>query len=107
MILRFITFYFVDLTFRLQGQCKPNAIELARIAEVQPVLADFRLQSSAKKQCKIVESSIIRFIVKFPSNHIVFSSNFRQNRLLNNVPERITQQFLRIMLHPVVHLTTV
>ena len=24
-----------------QGQCKPNAIELARIAEVQPVLADF------------------------------------------------------------------
>ena len=26
---------------RRQGQCKPNAIELARIAEVQPVLADF------------------------------------------------------------------
>jgi hypothetical protein len=25
----------------MQGQCKPNAIELARIAEVQPVLADF------------------------------------------------------------------
>jgi len=23
----------------MQGQCKPNAIELARIAEVQPVLA--------------------------------------------------------------------
>ena len=28
---------------RLQGRCKPNAIELARIAEVQPVLAN-RLQ---------------------------------------------------------------
>jgi hypothetical protein len=27
-----------------QGQCKPNAIELARIAEVQPVLAEFTQQ---------------------------------------------------------------
>ena len=27
-----------------QGQCKPNAIELARIAEVQPVLAVFARQ---------------------------------------------------------------
>ena len=29
---------------RLQGRCKPNAIELARIAEAQPVLARFRVQ---------------------------------------------------------------
>lgn len=36
----------IDVRFfvsRVQGRCKPNAIELARIAEVQPVLAN-RLQ---------------------------------------------------------------
>ena len=31
----------------MQGQCKPSAIELARIAEAQPVLA-----ALCKKRCK-------------------------------------------------------
>ena len=35
------------LEFGVQGQCKPNAIEFTRIAEVQPVLAKF----FAKLQC--------------------------------------------------------
>jgi len=35
---------FTIYVFTRQGQCKPNAIELARIAEVQPVLAEFTQQ---------------------------------------------------------------
>ena len=31
----------IQTKIMLQGQCKPRAIELARIAEVQPVLAIF------------------------------------------------------------------
>jgi hypothetical protein len=34
----------------LQGQCKPSAIELARIAEVQPVLAVFDGKYSKKRR---------------------------------------------------------
>ena len=34
----------------LQGQCKPRAIELARIAEVQPVLAVFDGKDSEKRR---------------------------------------------------------
>jgi hypothetical protein len=35
----------------VQGQCKLNAIELARIAEAQPVLADFIGKGMKKSVC--------------------------------------------------------
>ena len=60
----------------MQGQCKPNAIELARIAEVQPVLATC---------CKITTNhrhgkQNIQYPVDSPKN---FSSDFNtQNRKL-------------------------
>ena len=48
----------------MQGQCKPNAIELARIAEVQPVLAFFhdakvrRFLHSCNKKTKLFAHTV-------------------------------------------------
>jgi hypothetical protein len=48
-------------TFRGQGQCKANAIELARFAEPQPVLALLGAKVSKKKSLQCFGTIWYRF----------------------------------------------
>jgi len=91
----------------MQGQCKPNAIELARIAEVQPVLADFIGKGRAFFHAPPLKSSSRQIIVFSVVNRAGQSSNSRQNHLFDNVPKRIAKFLLRTVLHIVVSLALV
>jgi hypothetical protein len=73
----------------VQGQCKPNAIELARIAEVQPVLADFI--GKGRKEFSPHDD----FIFYRPTNRPTLLEFVRQTvRLLALSPHKGTQKSL-------------
>ena len=91
----------------MQGQCKPNAIELARIAEVQPVLADFIGKVRQKINVFWDMRQLPVFAYFTASFHYDSASILRQNRIFHEVPKRIAQLPLRIALHAVVHLATI
>ena len=59
----------------MQGQCKPSAIELARIAEVQP---NFAVVSTAKIRRILDSSKIFAFFLRFlPSPLFLLTSYLR------------------------------
>ena len=91
----------------MQGQCNPNAIELARIAEVQPVLADFIGKVRQKINVFWDMRQLPVFAYFTASFHYDSASILRQNRIFHDVPKRIAQLPLRIALHAVVHLATI
>ena len=97
--------YSVSLT--MQGQCKPDAIELARIAEVQPVLADFigkgRVFFNAPPRIPYVRKISVNSSVNLAS----VLRNFRKNGLNNDLPKLVAQLGLRVLLHVVVSLHSV
>ena len=81
----------------MQGQCKPNAIELARIAEVQPVLAKL-----FAKICMIFQAYNSRYphSETLRKNENPIRKNLRKTAYLRPLirqKKRFTMLFLRVV----------